>query len=225
MHNIKILIVEDELNLQQLTKKYLVREKYQVFTASTGKEALSIFDNNEIDLIVLDLMLPDMSGFKIGERIRSYSEVPIIMLTARSEEQDKLDGFNSGADDYMTKPFSPRELLARIKAILKRNKKLLSSSEYTYGNFKLCTKSNSASINDIIVDLTPGELQLVYYLILNKNMTLTREQILDRIWGFDYDGDIRTVDTRIKRLRKKLANADINIETVRGIGYRLEEKS
>lgn len=225
MHNIKILIVEDELNLQKLTKKYLVREDYKVFTASNGRDALNIFDNNEIDLIVLDLMLPDMSGFEIGKRIRSYSEVPIIMLTARSEEQDKLDGFNSGADDYMTKPFSPRELLARIKVILKRNKKLLSSSEYNHGNFKLCTESNNAYINNKIVDLTPGELQLLYYLVLNKNMTLTREQILDRIWGFDYDGDVRAVDTRIKRIRKKLTDADISIETIRGIGYRLEEKS
>ena len=225
MHNIKVLIVEDEFNLQQLTKKYLEREHYQVFTASNGRDALDIFDNNEIDLIVLDLMLPDMSGFKIGERIRSYSEVPIIMLTARSEEQDKLDGFDNGADDYVTKPFSPRELIARIKVLLKRNKKLLAKSVYTHGNFTLNTDSNCIYVGTDIVDLTPGELQLIYYLVLNKNMTLTREQILDRIWGFDYDGDIRTVDTRIKRIRKKLIDADINIETVRGIGYRLEESS
>lgn len=225
MHNIKILIVEDEINLQQLTKKYLVRKHYQVFTASNGYDALKIFENNEIDLVVLDLMLPDISGYKIGTRIRSYSEVPIIMLTARSEEEDKLAGFDSGADDYMTKPFSPRELLARIKVLLKRSKKLLASSKYMYGNFTLNTENNCVFVNDKVVDLTPGELQLVYYLVLNKNMTLTREQILDRIWGFDYDGDIRTVDTRIKRLRKKLVNADVAIETVRGIGYRLEEIS
>ena len=225
MHNIKILIVEDEINLQQLTKKYLVRERYQVFTASNGYDALKIFDNNEIDLIILDLMLPDISGYKVGTKIRSYSEVPIIMLTARSEEQDKLNGFDSGADDYMTKPFSPRELLARIKVLLKRSKKLLTTSKYMYGNFTLSTENNCVFVNDKVVDLTPGELQLVYYLVLNKNMTLTREQILNRIWGFNYDGDIRTVDTRIKRLRKKLVNADIAIETVRGIGYRLEEIS
>ncbi len=225
MPSINILIVEDELNLLQLTKKYLIRERYQVFTAHNGAEALQIFDNKAIDLIVLDLMLPDISGYEIGRRIRAYSDVPIIMLTARSEVQDKLEGFDSGADDYMTKPFSPKELLARIKVILKRNKKLLATSKYTHGNFEFCTESNSVYIESRPLSLTPGELDLLYYFILNRNITLTREQIIDRIWGFDYDGDIRTVDTRIKRLRRKLRDADINIETVRGIGYRLEEKS
>lgn len=224
MIDIKILVVEDEQNLLDLVEKYLKRENYIVYTAKTGEEAYNIFYDNEIDLVILDLMLPDISGYEICEQFRKFSDVPIIMLTARSSVEDKLDGFTKGADDYVTKPFSPRELIARVKVQLKRFNHIIKEDVYEHGNFRFDVNTYNAYCNDDNIDFSPGEIKLLYYFILNKNITLTREQILKRIWGESYDGDIRAVDTRIKRMREKLDCTNVSITTVRGIGYRWEEK-
>jgi DNA-binding response OmpR family regulator len=222
--NINILVIEDEQKLINLIEKYLKRENYTVYKAKTGKEAYDVFYENKIDLVILDLMLPDISGYEICEQFRKYSDIPIIMLTARSSVEDKLDGFSKGADDYVTKPFSPRELVARVKVQLKRFNHIIKDDVYEHGNFKFDTNTYNAYCDGDNIDFSPGEIQLLYYFILNKNITLTREQILERIWGQDYDGDIRAVDTRIKRMREKLNCSNVSIMTVRGIGYRWEEK-
>jgi DNA-binding response OmpR family regulator len=221
--DIKILVIEDEKKLLDLVEKYLHREGYSVLKAQNGKTGYDLFYENEVDLVILDLMLPDASGYDICEQIRKYSDTPIIMLTARASIEEKLDGFSKGADDYVTKPFSPRELVARVKAQLKRHNRIIKEDTYSYKNFKFEINHNSAYINDETLDFSPGELKLLYYLILNKNINLTRETILERVWGNDFEGDIRVVDTRIKRMREKLDGADVKIVTVRGIGYRWEE--
>ena len=223
MHNIRILIIEDEIKLQRLIKKYLEHANYQVFTACNGRDGIMLLDNHPIDLIILDLTLPDMNGYDIARQIRSYSDIAIVMLTARSEEEDKLKGFSVGADDYITKPFSMRELMARIKALLHRQQKLLKNDTFQFGNFIFDINSQSVLIDQKHVDFTLGELEMLYYLILNLNITLSRKQIVDHIWGYDYNGDERAVDTRIKRIRRKLEDTDLSIATIRGIGYRLEK--
>ncbi|MFP4456711.1 MAG: response regulator transcription factor [Clostridia bacterium] len=224
MIDIKILVIEDEQKLLNLVEKYLKRENYIVYTAKSGKEAYDVFYESKIDLVILDLMLPDVSGYEICEQFRKYSDIPIIMLTARSSIEDKLDGFSKGADDYVTKPFSPRELIARVKVLLKRFNHIIKEDVYEHGNFKFDVNTYNAYCTGENIDFSPGEIKLLYYFILNRNITLPRDQILRRIWGDDYDGDIRAVDTRIKRMREKLECADISITTVRGIGYRWEEK-
>lgn len=224
MINISILVVEDEEKLLALIEKYLKRENYIVYKARTGKEAYDVFYENEIDLVILDLMLPDISGYTISEQIRKHSDIPIIMLTARGSTEDKLEGFDKGADDYITKPFSPRELVARVKVQLKRFHQLLHEEKYQHGNFEFDIKTSNAYCQGENIDFSPGELQLLYYFILNKNITLSREQIIKRIWGSNFDGDDRVVDTRIRRMRKKLDCTDVSITTVRGVGYRWEEK-
>src|SRR6056297_784395 len=224
MIDIKILVIEDEENLLNLVEKYLTRENYIVYKAKNGQEAYDTFYENKIDLVILDLMLPDISGYEICEQFRKYSDIPIIMLTARASIEDKLDGFSKGADDYVTKPFSPRELVARVKVQLKRFNHIIKEDIYKHGNFKFDVNTYNAYCNGENIDFSPGEVRLLYYFILNRNITLTREQIIERIWGQNYDGDIRAVDTRIRRMREKIDCSNISITTVRGIGYRWEEK-
>ena len=219
MYNINILIAEDEERLRRLITKYLKGEGYQVFEAANGLEAIEILGQESIDLAVLDVMMPKADGWQVCRRIREQSSIPIIMLTARSQEEDKLFGFSLGVDDYVTKPFSTRELVARIKALLKRSGKQAVNEDITIGTIRVMTLSRRVLVNEEEVYLSPKEYDLLIYFIDNPNRALSREQVLDRVWGYDFFGDDRTVDTIVKRLRKKLLNEGNRIETVRSVGY------
>ncbi len=223
-----IMVIDDEENIRELIKFNLEKEGYKVWMACDGKEGLDKL-TEEVDLIILDLMLPGIDGFDVCREIRNnskYNNIPIIMLTAKGEEIDKIVGLEIGADDYMVKPFSPRELLARIKAIFRRiekndlNKKN-QEGILDLGGIKLNIKSHEVTINENEIELTPKEFQLLKYLMINKNNVLSRDMLLEKIWDYSYSGDTRTVDVHIRRLRKKL---DINcIKTVRGVGYKFVE--
>lgn len=217
-----ILLVEDEKNLRKLIKTYLEREMINVMEAADGREALELWDTDKYDLVILDVMLPEYDGWTVCKRIRRDSYVPIIMLTARGEEEDKLFGFDLGVDDYVTKPFSVKELVARVKALLKRSNHQLLTEVIEVGDLKIDKKMHQAFLDGKPIDLTPKEYDLLLVFLHNQNQALTREIILDNVWGYDYYGDLRTVDTHVKRLRKKLKRMGKQIITVRGLGYRFE---
>lgn len=222
MYQINILIVEDEEKLRKLIRKYLSLEGYNVFEAGDGLEAIEIFESETVDLIVLDVMMPHKNGYEVAREVRLKSKVPIIMLTARSEEEDKLQGFEVGIDDYVTKPFSTRELMARIKALLKRTNVTATSEKLVFGTLSIDTAARRILVDQVDMTFSPKEYDCLMYFVDNPNQALSREQILNRVWGFDYFGDDRTVDTVIKRLRKKLSSEGDRIQTVRGVGYRFE---
>ena len=217
-----VLLVEDEKNLRKLIVAYLKREMIDVVEAVDGREALELWEENKYDLVILDVMLPEYDGWTVCKRIRQNSHVPIIMLTARAEESDKLFGFDLGVDDYVTKPFSVKELVARVKALLKRSNRQLLTEIIEVEELKVDKKMHQAFLNDEPIDLTPKEYDLLLVFLHNRNQALTREIILDSVWGYDYYGDLRTVDTHVKRLRKKLGHMGKQIITVRGLGYRFE---
>lgn len=223
----KILIVEDEIRMRILIKDYFKKEGFQILEASNGKDGLEVFKNNLVDLVILDVMMPLMDGFTLCKNIREVSDVPIILLTAKSEEEDKLLGYELGTDDYVTKPFSPKVLVAKAKALLKRSQNSSSSSDHiiTIDNLTINKLSHEVSLNDELINLTPKEFDLLIFLSENRDISLSRENILDKVWGYDYDGDIRTVDTTVKRLREKLLNSSYLISTVRGSGYKLGGKN
>lgn len=222
----KILIVEDEERMRKLIGDYLKREGFTYLEACNGIEAINIFNNNHIDLIILDVMMPFLDGFEVCKNIRKNSNTPIIMLTARSEEDDKLLGYEFGADDYITKPFSPKILMAKIKAIFNRIDALNSTDTTTFNMNGLIIDelSHNVKVNEEEVILSPKEYELLLYLVKNRGIALTRTQILDNVWGIDYYGDTRTVDTNIKRIREKLGDKADLITTIRGSGYRFEVK-
>lgn len=222
MYQINIMIVEDEERLRKLIRKYLSLDGYNVIEAADGLEALDYFATETIDLIVLDVMMPHKNGYEVAREVRSKSQVPIIMLTARSEEEDKLQGFELGIDDYVTKPFSTRELMARVKALLKRANVTATSEKLTFGTLSIDTAARRILVDGEDMTFSPKEYDCLMYFVDNSNQALSREQILNRVWGFDYFGDDRTVDTVIKRLRKKLRAEGERIQTVRGVGYRFE---
>lgn len=222
MYSINVLIAEDEERLRKLVVKYLKIENYHVFEAANGEEAIQIFEEEAIDLVILDVMMPVLDGWHACRAIRKSSTVPIVMLTARSEEDDKIFGFDLGVDDYVTKPFSTRELLARVKALLKRSGKTEAKEELIIGTMVIRTPSRIVEVNGEEIPLSPKEYDLLLYFTDNPNRALSREQILDRVWGYDFFGDGRTVDTVIKRIRKKLGIEGDRIQTVRSIGYRFE---
>lgn len=217
----KILIVDDEENIRKVIREYLEFEGFLCFEASNGEEAIKMCKENSYDLIVLDIMMPKIDGFTVAKEIRKKSNVPIIMLSARSEEYDKLYGFDVGIDDYVTKPFSPKELVARIKANLKRN--TIMNEEISYLGLKIDTLGHNVYVDDKKINLTNKEYELLLYLIKNKNIVLTREQILNNVWNMDYLGEERTIDTHIKTLRSLLGKYKTLIVTVRGVGYKFEE--
>ena len=217
----KILIVDDEENIRKVIREYLEFEGFLCFEASNGEEAIKMFKENSYDLIVLDIMMPKIDGFTVAKEIRKKQSVPIIMLSARSEEYDKLYGFDVGIDDYVTKPFSPKELVARIKANLKRN--TIMNEEISYLGLKIDTLGHNVYVDDKKINLTNKEYELLLYLIKNKNIVLTREQILNNVWNMDYLGEERTIDTHIKTLRSLLGKYKTLIVTVRGVGYKFEE--
>ncbi len=222
MYQVHILVVEDEERLRKLVRKYLLLEGYQVHEAANGLEALDVFEAEPIDVMILDVMMPYKNGFEVAKEVRRNSQVPIIMLTARSEEEDKLQGFDLGIDDYVTKPFSTRELMARVKALLKRTNVTATSEKLELGSLMIDTAARRILVDGEDVTFSPKEYDCLMYFVDNPNQALSREQILNRVWGFDYFGEDRTVDTVIKRLRKKLGEEGERIKTVRGVGYRFE---
>ncbi|WP_194190618.1 response regulator transcription factor [Clostridium chrysemydis] len=219
-----ILIVEDETRIRMLIRDYLTREEFNIYEATNGEDALALFSKYKIDLIVLDIMMPKMNGFEVLDKLREVSTVPVILLTAKSEEDDKLQGYELGADDYMTKPFSPKILVAKIKALLKRTRTELDSSLQDFNGLVLNSLSHEVKVDSKVLNLSPTEYDLLQYLISNEGIALSRDTILDNVWGIDYYGDIRTVDTNIKRLREKLGDKASYIVTVRGSGYKFEVK-
>ena len=217
-----ILVVDDEERIRTIIKEYCINENYKVLEASDGVEAIRMVKNNKIDLVVLDVMMPNMDGITAYKEIRGYN-VPTIILSARSEEYDKLLGFEIGVDDYMTKPFSPKELIARIKTVMKRYSNL--EETFVYNKLKVDFKGHVASINDKELKLTPKEYELLVYFINNKNIAVSREELLSKIWGYDFFGNDRTIDTHIKMLRNNLGKYRDLITTVRGMGYKFEIKN
>ncbi|MCT4660921.1 MAG: response regulator transcription factor [Tissierellales bacterium] len=213
-------MIEDESRLRKLVYDYLKKENFTLIEAEDGEIGLELFYENNIDLILLDVMLPKLDGWTVCREIRNTSRVPIIMLTARGEEIDQLFGFELGVDDYLTKPFSPKILIARIHALLKRYNK--ENTKLEFGNIIIDSNAHEVSLDGLILDLSPKEYDLLLYFTQNLNIALSREQILNHVWGYDYFGDERTVDTHIKRLRLKLASESDYIKTIRGVGYKFE---
>ena len=225
---LKVLVVDDEVNLIQVVKDYLLRESYEVYTAETGKQAMEIFDQVKLDFIILDLMLPDLSGEEICKHIRKLSDVPILMLTAKSTEEDKVNGLFIGADDYLTKPFSPRELVGRVKAILRRSKSgSLIKDILTFNNNDLIIDNPRHLVKKVgqAINLTPNEYKILLTFAQNPHKTFTREQLICAALGYDFEGYDRTIDTHIKNIRQKIED-DIKepkyIITVYGVGYIFE---
>ena len=219
----KLLIVDDEKLIRDVIKEYASIEKFTCYEAENGIEALEIIKKQNIDLIILDVMMPKMDGLTFLKEMKEIKNIPVIILSARDEEYDKLTGFDLNADDYLTKPFSPKELIARIKAILRRLGTNLDNT-YTYKDLNINYDAHSVSIKNKELKLTPKEYELLCYFIKNKNIALSREQLLTKIWGYDFFGDDRTVDTHIKMLRNNLKNYRDLIITVRGVGYKYVEK-
>lgn len=223
--NKQILIAEDEPRMRRLIKDYLSREGFVIVEASNGKEALELFQTNKFDLLILDIMMPLLNGFDLCKAVRDISNIPIIILTARSDDDDEVLGYDLGADDYITKPFSPKILVAKVKALLRRLDDLNVTNASIEINKLLINKtSHEVQIDGETLSLSPKEYDLLIFLAENKNSVFSRNSLLDKVWGYDFDGDIRTVDTHIKRLREKLGEYSNLIITVRGSGYKLEYK-
>ena len=218
----KILIVDDEILIRKVIKEYCILENYEVVEAENGIDAIEKIKHDNIDLIVLDVMMPKLDGLSAFKEIKKIKNRPTIVLSARSEEFDKLTGFELGIDDYVTKPFSPKELMARIKAVLKRSKNIEDS--YIYEDLKIDTLGRVVTIDNKEVKLTPKEYELLNYFIENKGIALSREQLLTKVWGYNFFGDDRTVDTHIKMLRNNLGKYRNLIVTVRGVGYKYNEE-
>lgn len=214
----KILVVDDEILIRGVIKEYCENEEYEVLEASNGLDAIELVKNNDFDVVILDIMMPKMDGFSACNEIKKIKNVPIIMLSARGEEFDKLMGFDCGIDDYITKPFSPKELIARIKAITKRNKN--DEDKFIYKDLIVDFKSHFVMIDGQEINMTPKEYDILKYFILNQNTALSREILLNKIWGYDFFGDDRTIDTHIKMLRNNLGKYRDLIITVRGLGYK-----
>jgi len=223
MDQIRVMIVEDEDRMRRLVGDYLKREGYYVIEAEDGKKAIEIFNQERIDLIILDIMLPKYDGWTVLREIRKTSQIPIIVLTARGEESDELFGFDLGADEYVTKPFSVKALVARVKVLLRRSILSIDNEEkLLIEEVEINKKAHKVSINEEEIELTPKEYELLLYMAENQGKALSRDNILNEVWGYDYFGDARTVDTHIKRLRIKLKGKNDLIQTVRGVGYRCE---
>ena len=225
MQDITIMVVDDESRMRKLIKDFLIKEDYKVIEAGDGEDALNIFNEKKekIDLILLDVMMPKLDGWSVLRQIRQESKVPVIMLTARGEEQDELFGFDLGVDEYISKPFSPKILVARVKALLNRIK----GSEHSnadFGGIVIDYDGRTVSVDGKNVDMSLREYELLKYLVANESIALSREKILNNVWNYDYYGDSRTIDSHIKKIRHKLGKKGKYIETIRGIGYKFEVK-
>lgn len=217
-----ILIVDDEELIRDVIKEYSTNEGYNVYEASDGFEALDIIKKEKIDVIVLDIMMPKLDGFSAYKEIKNIKNIPTIILSARTDEYDKLLGFELGVDDYLTKPFSPKELIARIKAITKRSSGI--TDKFIYNDLVVDFMGYTIYIEGKEVKVTPKEFEILTYMIKNKNVAISRESLLSNIWGYDYFGDDRTIDTHVKMLRNNLGKYRDLIQTVRGVGYKFEIK-
>lgn len=221
----KILIVDDEFRIRELIKKYALYEGHEVDEAEDGEQAVLKCRNNTYDIIIMDIMMPVMDGFDAVKAIRRFSNTPVIMLSAKGEEYDRLTGFESGVDDYVVKPFSPKELMMRISAVLRRtgsDNKDDSKNRFVYKGLTIDYAARVVTVDGERVQLTPREYELLYYMVNNKGIALTREQLISKVWGYDFFGDDRTLDTHIKLLRKSLGDYASLIVTLRGVGYRFE---
>ncbi len=219
---LKILVCDDEALIRDVIKEYLLLEGYEVKEAEDGRIAINLIKEEDFDLIIMDIMMPKLDGYQSVKEIKKIKDIPVLMLSARAEEFDKLLGFELGIDDYVTKPFSPKELVARIKAITKRNDKTVKN--YQFGGLILDDTAHEVTIEGELINLTPKEYELLKYFIENKNIALSREQLLTNIWGYDFYGDDRTVDTHVKTLRNNLGKYRDLITTIRKIGYKFEYK-
>ena len=222
MSNIQILVVDDESRMRKLVKDFLQREGYSVLEAGDGMEAMDIFYEQKIDLVILDVMMPRMDGWQTCREIRRDSTVPIIMLTARSEERDELQGFELGVDEYISKPFSPKILVARVGALLKRIYGTDAEEKMEAGGIELDKAAHQVQVDGKSIDLSYKEFELLTYFLENQGIALSREKILNNVWNYDYFGDARTIDTHVKKLRNKLGDKGNYNKTIWGMGYKFE---
>lgn len=223
MDELKILVVDDESRMRKLVKDFLVKKQYKVLEAGDGEEAIEVFfGNKDISLIILDVMMPKMDGWEVCKEIRKFSKVPIIMLTAKSEENDELKGFELGVDEYISKPFSPKILVARVDAILRRANKIGADMTIEAGDIKIDKAAHIVKVKDKEIELSFKEFELLTYFIENKGIALSRENILNNVWNYDYFGDARTIDTHVKKLRSKMGEQGNYIKTIWGMGYKFD---
>lgn len=224
MEQLKILVVDDESRMRKLVKDFLTKSGYAVIEAADGSEALELFfEQKDIALILLDVMMPKVDGWQVCREVRAYSKVPIIMLTAKSDERDELLGFELGVDEYITKPFSPKILVARVEAILRRLGHTEQNAVLKACGIVLDKNAHQVTIDGKMIELSYKEFELLAYFMENKGMALSREKILNNVWNYDYFGDARTIDTHVKKLRSKMGEKGDVIKTVWGMGYKLEE--
>lgn len=225
MNDVTILVVDDESRMRKLVKDFLAQKQYKVIEAADGEEALTVFEENQnkINLILLDVMMPKLDGWSVLRQIRQKSKVPIIMLTARGEEQDELFGFELGVDEYISKPFSPKILVARVEAILNRTMEKKDET-VDYGGIVINSSGRTVKVDGKQVDMSLREYELLKYLVDNNKVALSRDKILNNVWNYDYYGDTRTIDSHIKKIRHKLGKKGKYIETIRGVGYKFEVK-
>ena len=223
MEQLKILVVDDETRMRKLVGDFLKKSGYQVLEAGDGSAALDIFfEQNDIALVILDVMMPKLDGWQVCKEIRQYSKVPIIMLTAKSEETDELLGFEIGVDEYITKPFSPKILVARVEAILRRTISTESETVLSAGGISIDKSAHSVTIDGTPIELSYKEFELLTYFMENRGIALSREKILNSVWNYDYYGDARTIDTHVKKLRSKMGEKGELIKTIWGMGYKLD---
>lgn len=223
----RLLIADDEEKIRKLIAKYAVFEGYEVAEAENGMQAVQMQRDGRYDLIILDIMMPELDGFSAAREIRKNSQIPIILLSARGEEYDKISGFELGVDDYVVKPFSPRELMMRVGAVLKRSRPAL-QPETTHecvklGGLEVDFTARQVTLDGSVLDLSPKEYDLLFFMVRNRGIALTRDRLISEVWGFDFFGDDRTLDTHIKLLRKQLGDYARYITTLRGVGYRFEK--
>ena len=225
MNDKRILVVDDESRMRKLVRDFLVKQNFDVLEAGDGEEAVDIFfREKDIALIILDVMMPKMDGWQVCREIRAYSKVPIIMLTAKSDERDELQGFDLGVDEYITKPFSPKILVARVEAILRRSNLLPNEDIISAGGIELNKSAHQVKIDGKDIELSFKEFELLAYFMENQGIALSREKILNNVWNYDYFGDARTIDTHVKKLRSKLGEKGELIKTIWGMGYKLSHK-
>ncbi|MBQ6574715.1 MAG: response regulator transcription factor [Lachnospiraceae bacterium] len=223
MDNIKILVVDDESRMRKLVSDFLVRKDYRVVEAADGQEAIDIFfEQKDISLVILDVMMPKMDGWEVLKEIREYSKIPVIMLTAKGDERDELAGFDLGADEYISKPFSPKILVARVEALLRRSNLISGEEKITAGDIVLDKASHTVMIGGRGVELSFKEFELLTYFMENQGIALSRDKILNHVWNYDYFGDARTIDTHVKKLRSKMGDCGEYIKTIWGMGYKFE---
>lgn len=225
MEKRKVLVVDDESRMRKLVRDFLTKQDFEVLEAGDGEEALDIFyEQKDIALVILDVMMPKMDGWQVCREIRKFAKVPIIMLTAKSDERDELQGFELGVDEYITKPFSPKILVARVEAILRRTNQFSSEDIIRAGGIELNKAAHQVKIDGKDVELSYKEFELLTYFMENQGIALSREKILNNVWNYDYFGDARTIDTHVKKLRSKLGDRGEQIRTVWGLGYKMESQ-